>query len=109
MTTHPALPSFDELAELAQKDPKAFDELKASLCQACIDASSPQMQQRLRAQQSHLDRLVSQSKNPIHANVLLRRELLVQFQKFRQVLSEGKLDDKQGNVIEFRGREDSWR
>ncbi|MDR9827734.1 DUF3135 domain-containing protein [Vibrio sp. FNV 38] len=103
------LPSFDELVQLAKTDPKAFDQLKKNMCTECIQSSSPKMQKRLQAQQSHIDLIISRSKNPIHANVLLRKELLSQFQKFREALSGETVELKDAEVVTFRPRDETWR
>ncbi|MCG3759188.1 DUF3135 domain-containing protein [Vibrio cincinnatiensis] len=107
--TSQALPSFDELVSLAQQDQQAFVQLKQSLCNALIDASSSTMQDRLRAQQSHIDRVLSQFKNPTHANVTLMRELRLQMVRFRDVL-EGEMDERpNADIIPFRPRSTHWR
>lgn len=106
----PTIPSFDELVSLAQQDSHAFVQLKQSLCNALIDSSSSTMQDRLRAQQSHIDRILSQCKNPNHANVVLMRELSLQMVKFREVLEGGEIDDKpSAEIIPFRPRNETWR
>ncbi|MGR5120760.1 DUF3135 domain-containing protein [Vibrio astriarenae] len=108
-SSYQQLPSFDELMQLAKQDPTAFDELKANMCVACIESASPDMQLRLRAQQSHIDLIVSRSKNPIHANVLLRKELLTQFQKFREALC-GECDvEKEAEIVPFKSKTEDWR
>ncbi|MCG3736488.1 DUF3135 domain-containing protein [Vibrio cincinnatiensis] len=107
--TSQALPSFDELVSLAQQDQQAFVQLKQSLCNALINASSSTMQDRLRAQQSHIDRVLSQCKNPTHANVTLMRELRLQMVRFRDVL-EGEMDERpNADIIPFRPRSTHWR
>ncbi|NAW70737.1 DUF3135 domain-containing protein [Vibrio sp. V27_P1S3P104] len=107
--TSPALPSFDELVLLAQQDSQAFVQLKQNLCNALIEASSSAMQERLRAQQSHIDRVLSQCKNPTHANVILMRELRLQMVRFRDVL-EGEVDNSTpADIIPFRPRPTQWR
>ena len=113
MTTESAhyqqLPSFDELVSLAKDNPEAFDKLKANMCNACIESASPDMQPRLRAQQSHIDLVISQSKNPTHANILLRKELLCQFQKFREALCGEYEETKEAEVMQFRPKSEEWR
>ncbi|WP_162062323.1 DUF3135 domain-containing protein [Vibrio taketomensis] len=77
------LPSFDELVKLVQEDEQAFEQLKREKCQELIASSSIDMQARLQAQQSHIDRLVGHCKNPHHVNVVLSRELHKQFVGFK--------------------------
>ncbi len=81
------LPPFEELVQLAEKNPMAFAELKSQICEEVILASSKPMQNRLRAQQSHLNLVISRCKNPAHTNVVLMDELQKQISKFRQALT----------------------
>lgn len=102
------LPSFDELMILAQNNPDAFCQLKKDMCEEMILSASEEMQERLRAQQSHIDLVVSTCKNPNQANVLLMRELVSQLIKFQDVLDgdSDKLDRKfVAEVISL----DEWR
>ncbi|NOH80800.1 DUF3135 domain-containing protein [Vibrio sp. RE86] len=86
------LPSFDELMELAQNNPDAFTQLKHDMCEEMILSASEEMQGRLWAQQSHIDRVVGTCKNPNHANIVLMRELVSQMYKFQGVL-EGNVNE----------------
>ncbi|EEX95040.1 hypothetical protein VIOR3934_06344 [Vibrio orientalis CIP 102891 = ATCC 33934] len=102
------LPSFDELMELAQNNPDAFSQLKQDMCEEMILSASEEMQERLWAQQSHIDRVVSTCKNPNHANMVLMRELVSQMTKFQGVLDGDVIEsDKQplADVISL----DEWR
>lgn len=101
------LPPFDELVELAQKNPDAFVALKKEICEEMISAASEPMQARLWAQQSHIDLVVSRCKNPNHTNVVLMRELVTQMTKFQQALDTDTLLEPQqkAEVIPF----DAWR
>ncbi|MDC5822056.1 DUF3135 domain-containing protein [Vibrio europaeus] len=80
------LPSFDELMALAENNPEGFTQLKQNMCKEMILSASEEMQDRLWAQQSHIDRVVGSCKNPNQANVLLMRELVSQMVKFQDVL-----------------------
>ncbi|MCG9679265.1 DUF3135 domain-containing protein [Vibrio sp. Isolate24] len=80
------LPSFDELMALAQNNPEEFNRFKKNMCKEMINSASEEMQGRLWAQQSHIDRVVGHCKNANHANVLLMRELVSQMVKFQDVL-----------------------
>lgn len=110
--THEALqtlPPFDELVEMAKTDPDGFSRFKHTMCQEMIQSASDTMQARLQAQQSHIDLILSQCKNPDHANVTLMRELSMQMVKFRNAL-DGDLDEQsEAQVIPFRPRNDNWR
>ncbi len=106
------LPPFDELVALAQQDPEAFTQFKRKMCDEMISSASDDMQQRLRAQQSHIDLLISQCKNPNHINVILRREMAIQIEKFRQALEGNIALQHEAKVIPFHNRnktEEEWR
>ncbi|WP_114765983.1 DUF3135 domain-containing protein [Vibrio rhodolitus] len=107
------LPSFDELVKLVQEDEAAFEQLKREKCQEMINAASQDMQPRLWAQQSHIDRLVGHCKNPHHVNVVLSRELHKQVQKFQQTLQGSDLpnceNDENVNVVSLKQRFPDWR
>tara|TARA_Y100001956_G_scaffold57308_1_gene56472 strand:- start:569 stop:901 length:333 start_codon:yes stop_codon:yes gene_type:complete len=101
------LPPFDELVELAQQNPEAFRQFKQDMCEELILSASNEMQDRLWAQQSHIDRVVDSCKNPNQANVLLMRELVSQMIKFQDIIdSDGSENtQKSAEIIPF----DSWR
>jgi hypothetical protein len=86
------LPSFDELMELARSNPDAFSQLKHDMCEEMILSASEEMQGRLWAQQSHIDRIVNNCKNPNHINMVLMRELVSQITKFQDVLDGGVIE-----------------
>jgi uncharacterized protein YeaO (DUF488 family) len=96
------LPPFDELVELAEHNPEAFDAFKQEMCEQVITYASTEMQPRLRAQQSHIDRVIKRCKNPHQANVVLMRELSSQVGRFKEVL-EGDIETEQeAEIIPFR-------
>ncbi|WP_282177088.1 DUF3135 domain-containing protein [Vibrio nereis] len=105
--THQMLPSFDELVKLAQADPEAFESLKQNLCKEMILSASENMQDRLWAQQSHIDLVISHCKNPNHVNVELMKELMSQLGKFQHALQGDMADSKvsAATVVQF----DQWR
>lgn len=85
------LPSFDEMMALAAENPAAFNQFKQAMCKEMILSASEAMRERLEAQQSHIDRVISRCKNPDHTNVVLMNELTKQMVKFRAALeSDGK-------------------
>jgi uncharacterized protein YeaO (DUF488 family) len=93
------LPTFDELMALAQDNPDAFNRFKKDMCKEMIQSASEEMQDRLWAQQSHIDRVVGLCKNPNHTNVVLMRELVSQMGKFHEAL-EGDVRDKNVQDVE---------
>lgn len=99
-----ALPSFDELVELAQNNPQGFETFKRKACEQVITGASEEMIPRLRAQQTHIDRVISHCKNPYHINIVLARELSLQVVKMHEVLEgEHNLDDG-AEIIPFSPR-----
>lgn len=95
------LPPFDELVALAKNHPDAFEQVKKELCEEMILSASRVMQQRLWAQQSHIDRMISRGKNPDHINVLLMRELCTQMAKFRDALEGDLHQERCAQLIAF--------
>ncbi|KII81178.1 DUF3135 domain-containing protein [Vibrio renipiscarius] len=113
------LPSFDELVKLALEDEAAFEQLKREKCEEMIQSASIDMQPRLWAQQSHIDRVVGQCKNPNHVNVVLMQELVKQVQKFQAALQGGdaslvsarndNINGDKTNVVSISKRHPDWR
>ncbi|EEZ01057.1 DUF3135 domain-containing protein [Vibrio mimicus] len=106
------LPPFDELVALAKHNPEAFTQFKKEMCEEMILSASLGMQQRLWAQQSHIDRVVSRGKNPVHTNVILMRELSQQMVKFRDALSGDIHQEQDAQVLPFRSKsseDETWR
>lgn len=101
------LPPFDELVELAQQNPEAFRQFKQDMCEELILSASDEMQARLWAQQSHIDRVVSRCKNPNQANVVLMRELVSQMIKFQDLIEQESYEEpkQSADIIPF----DAWR
>ncbi|CAE6881039.1 hypothetical protein ACOMICROBIO_FLGHMIGD_00239 [Vibrio sp. B1FLJ16] len=95
------LPSFDELVLMAQKDPEAFEQFRKDKAREMIESASEAMQPRLWAQQSHIDRVISNCKNPHHVNVVLMKELQKQVVKFQQALQGKQHVDKPDNVVKI--------
>lgn len=101
------LPPFDELVRMAQNDPEAFEQFRKDKAREMIEGASEAMQPRLRAQQSHIDRVISNCKNPHHVNVVLMNELQKQVMKFRDALQGNHQPEQTHNVVQFRPNKDS--
>ncbi len=104
--TSGSLPSFDELVKMAQEDPEGFEDFRKQCCEEFICGCSESMQGRLRAQQSHIDRVIDNCSNPNHVNIVLSQELSKQVAKFKQALT-GELATQRadsGNVVSFTNR-----
>ncbi len=101
------LPPFEELVRMAENDPEAFEQFRKDKAREMIEGASEAMQPRLRAQQSHIDRMISSCKNPHHVNVVLRNELQKQVMKFRDALQGNQQPEQTHNVVQFRLNKDS--
>ncbi|MBR9789240.1 MAG: DUF3135 domain-containing protein [Vibrionaceae bacterium] len=97
-----SLPSFDKLMKMAQDDPEAFEQFRQDMVREMIEGASKSMQPRLWAQQSHIDRVINNCKNPHHTNVVLMNELQKQLMKFRDVLQGNQQAERADNVVKFR-------
>ncbi|PAW10991.1 hypothetical protein B6K85_08985 [Vibrio sp. V1B] len=105
------LPSFDEMIKMAERDPEAFEQFRHDMAKEMIEGASEQMQSRLWAQQSHIDRVIHNCKNPNHANVVLMNELQKQVVKFREALQGESAPTQKADVVElrkFRDRDDFY-
>ncbi len=101
------LPHFDELVQMAKNDPQAFELFRQEKAREMIESASEIMQPRLWAQQSHIDRLISNCKNPNHTNIVLMSELQKQVMKFRDALQGNHQPKQTHNVVSFRPNKDS--
>ena len=97
-----SLPSFDELMKMAQDDPEAFERFRQDKAREMIEGASENMQPRLWAQQSHIDRVINNCKNPNHTNVVLMNELQKQLMKFRDTLQGNTPAEQADNVVQLR-------
>lgn len=101
------LPSFDELMQMAQDDPEAFEQFRQDKAREMIEGASESMQPRLWAQQSHINRVINNCKNPNHVNVVLMNELQKQVMKFGEALQGTPQPEKTRNVVQFRSMRDN--
>ncbi len=98
---HIDVPSFDELKALAEKSPEDLEALRQKLCKDFIDNAPKERQEKLLAQQSHIDRIIRKGNNPNHTNILLGRELGRQFVRFADSLNKPMEEYKAADVIRF--------
>ncbi len=101
-----ALPPFDELVRMAENDPEAFEQFRKDKAREMIENASETMQSRLWAQQSHIDRVINNCKNPHHVNVVLMKELQKQVMKFRDALQGNQQPKQTHNVVQFSSNKD---
>ncbi|MGR5236852.1 DUF3135 domain-containing protein [Vibrio alfacsensis] len=105
------LPSFDEMVKMAEQDPDAFEQFRHNMAKEMIENASEEMQPRLWAQQSHIDRVIHNCKNPHHTNVVLMNELQKQVVKFREVLQGETTLTQNADVVSlktFKDRDDFY-
>ncbi|KJG17130.1 hypothetical protein UA33_10970 [Photobacterium angustum] len=84
--TMDTLPNFDDMAKMAKEDPEQFEQLRQQLIENAINQAHDSMKPRLKAQQSHIDLVISRGKNPLHTTMLLRNELQRQLVRFAETL-----------------------
>lgn len=96
-----ALPSFDELKALAEKDPEQLEALRHQLSMEFIDSLPEDRQGPLLSQQSHIDRIIERGNNPNHINILLGHELGKQFVRFANSLNKPINEHQAADVIQF--------
>lgn len=81
------MPSFNELKELAERAPHELEALRIEMSETFIASASKRMQPTLRAQLSHINRVIETGKNPNQVNMLLMKELLKKFDRFSIALN----------------------
>ncbi|BBM65837.1 hypothetical protein VA249_24830 [Vibrio alfacsensis] len=96
------LPSFDDMVKMAKRDPEAFERFRYEMAKEMIESASEEMQPRLWAQQSHIDRVIHNCKNPNHTNVVLMNELQKQVVKFREALQGETAPAQKADVVSFK-------
>lgn len=106
------LPSFDELRELSERDPEAFEILRADLIDNCIRHSSKRNHRRLRGLQFVIEARRRMARSPMAAlldlqammydSLLgLQHALLFQQSPYEQVATE------RARILPFRPRRSS--
>jgi hypothetical protein len=79
---------FDQLAQLAQDDPQAFEARREAAIEALIESLPVERQERMRRLQWRIDQERRLAKSPMGACIRLSRLM------WRQVLGEGGLRDR---------------
>lgn len=105
------LPPFDEMVRMAERDPEAFEQFRHEMAKEMIESASEDMKERLWAQQSHIDRVISTCKNPHHTNVVLMNELQKQVVKFKAALEGEAAPTPKADVVSlnaFKDRNDFY-
>lgn len=102
------LPSFDELVALAQTAPEDLEILRIKMSEDFIATASKRMQPTLRAQLTHINRVIENGKNPNQINVLLMKELIKKFSHFSTALNNpSELTQKTASITTLRPRDNN--
>ncbi|NMT65125.1 DUF3135 domain-containing protein [Marinobacter orientalis] len=80
------MPTFDELRELAQRDPEGFEILRAELIEDCICRSSECNQRRLRGLQFVIEARRRVASNPMKALLDIQAMMHDSFLSLQQAL-----------------------
>jgi hypothetical protein len=79
------LPAFEELVELADKDPEAFDAFRQQTCRQYIQSTAGRQQHRLLAIQNRVEMTLRRAKTPLEGIISISNMMYD---------SLGKLDNK---------------
>lgn len=90
--------NFDEWAELAQRDPEAFEAKRKAVVEATIAMADSDIQERLRRTQWKVDRIRENEKNPMAACIKIS-ELM-----WDSVTGPGGLKPLLDNLIGIEGK-----
>lgn len=85
--TETVMPSFDELAHLAQNNPQAFEKLRTQLCQQMIMAAPAHLQKRLQGLQFRIDNERKLSGSPLGACIRLSQMMNESLMQLHALLS----------------------
>lgn len=80
------MPTFDELRDLAQRDPEGFEVLRAELIDACICRSSRSNQHRLRGIQFVIDARRRVAGSPMKALLDIQAMMYDSFLELQQAV-----------------------
>lgn len=82
------LPEFDQLREMAQKDPEGLERLRVQLCDQLIQSAPEAYRRKLRGLQFRVDMERRRAKNPMAACIAISGMMHDSFDRLRQVLNE---------------------
>lgn len=85
---HVVLPEFDQLRELAQKDPEALERLRRELCDQLICSAPEAYRRKLRGLQFRVDMERRRAKSPMAACIAISGMMHDSFDQLRQALNE---------------------
>ena len=82
------LPEFDQLREMAQKDPEGLERLRVQLCDQLIQSAPEAYRRKLRGRQFRVDMERRRAKTPMAACIAISGMMHDSFDRLRQVLNE---------------------
>src|SRR3990167_262717 len=82
------LPEFDQLREMAQKDPEGLERLRVQLCDQLIQSAPEAYRRKLRGLQFRVDMERRRAKTPMAACIAISGMMHDSFDRLRQVLNE---------------------
>lgn len=80
------MPTFDELKDLAQRDPEGFDRLRRQLIDDCIRQCAESRQERLRGRQFVIDARCRAAGNPTKALLEIQGMMYESLSRLQQAL-----------------------
>lgn len=106
------MPTFDELRNLAQRDPEGFEILRAELIEDCICRSSGRNQRRLRGLQFVIEARRRVAGSPMKALLDIQAMMYDSLIGLQQVLLDQQhppelLAPRTARVLQFRGSKPS--
>lgn len=105
------MPTFDELKDLAKRDPEGFERLRTELIEDCICRSSARNQRRLKGLQFVIEARRLVADNPMKALLDIQAMMHDSFLRLQQALLAGQQRTSQpkepkeptgGRILQFR-------
>lgn len=93
-TVHATLPSHQTLSQLACDDPQAFEALRNTLINDCIDGAPEKLQHHLRQIQFRVEGIRRLSRSPLGALVKIQAMMWDSFLKMNEELQDFSLSSK---------------
>ena len=86
----PALPEFDELLRLAEKNPERLEALRAEMCEQLILDAPAEYRRRLRGLQFQIDMERQKASTPMAACIKISEMMHDSFGRLRDALNEAQ-------------------
>jgi hypothetical protein len=98
------IPEFDQLKEMAQKNPEQLEALRLQLIEETISLADERTQRKLRGLQFHIDMEVRRAKSPIAACVKISEMMHQSLNQLRSMLNN-EVQETSSAVISSRVRD----